>query len=214
MEPGSQVSRRWVEWRRRIDLESYDRRWDELASRGQSIHGEVDFVDRCAMGRRLRILDAGCGTGRVAIEAERRGHTAVGVDLDPDMIERARIKAPHIEWHLADLSRLDLGTRFDVAIMAGNIPLFCEPGTQSRIVSTLEQHLLPGGLLICGFSIETNSGAYTPSMFVDDVSSSNFVEIQCFATWDGDPSASDGSDDYALFVCRTAAVTNPSSDGQ
>ena len=47
--------------------------------------------------RRRRVLDAGCGTGRVAIELARRGIEVVGVDADPDMLERARRRAPQLD---------------------------------------------------------------------------------------------------------------------
>ena len=42
--PGSGVSERWIEWRRTVDLIKYDQRWDAMAARGDSIHGEADFV--------------------------------------------------------------------------------------------------------------------------------------------------------------------------
>ena len=121
--PGSGVSERWIEWRRTVDLIKYDQRWDAMAARGDSIHGEADFVERLIGDRKVRLLDAGCGTGRLAIEMVKRGHHAIGADLDPDMIGRAATKAPHIDWHVADLSELRLDSKFDVIVMAGNIPL-------------------------------------------------------------------------------------------
>src|ERR1700732_4830520 len=57
----------------------YQRRFDELASSGVDVHGEATFVVRRAPAS---VLDAGCGTGRVAIELARRGITVVGVDVD------------------------------------------------------------------------------------------------------------------------------------
>jgi len=61
------------------------------------MHGEATFVE--ALGVR-RVLDAGCGTGRVAIELARRGLDVVGVDADPGMLSAARAKAPELEWAL------------------------------------------------------------------------------------------------------------------
>ncbi|MDQ1398226.1 MAG: hypothetical protein QOK20_158, partial [Acidimicrobiaceae bacterium] len=52
------------------DGESYQRRFDELASGGQDVHGEAAFVMALTPAT---VLDAGCGTGRVAIELARRG---------------------------------------------------------------------------------------------------------------------------------------------
>jgi 2-polyprenyl-3-methyl-5-hydroxy-6-metoxy-1,4-benzoquinol methylase len=54
------------------------------------------------------VLDAGCGTGRIARELARRGLAVVGVDLDDVMLATARRKAPDIEWHTADLATVDV----------------------------------------------------------------------------------------------------------
>ena len=52
------------------DGDDYQRRFDELAAAGNNVHGEVDFLMQLDPER---VLDAGCGTGRVAIELARRG---------------------------------------------------------------------------------------------------------------------------------------------
>lgn len=206
-EPGSGVSERWVKWRRAVDLDEYDRRWQNLEAQGRSVHGELDFVERRLPNRTLRILDAGCGTGRLAIEAARRGHRVTGVDLDPDMIERARSKAPDLEWICCDLATVDIGDSVDVAVMAGNIPLFCAPGSQAAIISSLGRLLVPGGLLICGFSIEKGSGAYSPDHFRHDAESSGLEMVDRYSSWDEDLEQStadrtEADDDYAVIVCR------------
>lgn len=205
--PGSEVSDRWVTWRRKVDLDDYDQRWEEMVQRGEPVHGELDFIERLLKGSTADILDAGCGTGRLAIEATRRGHHCVGVDLDRDMVERARQKAPHIQWVHADLSELDLGQAFDVAVMAGNIPLFCAPGTQSSIIRSLAGHLRPGGFLICGFSIEKRSGAYTAADFDRDSVAAGLQQCAWYRAWDGDinieiPAAGE-LDDYAVLVYQS-----------
>jgi hypothetical protein len=56
---GAGVSQRWIEWRRTVDLIKYDQRWDAMAARGDSIHGEADFVERLIGDRNIRLLDAG-----------------------------------------------------------------------------------------------------------------------------------------------------------
>lgn len=201
------MSPRWATWRKTVDLDEYDRRWEMMAAEGRSIHGEVDFVERTMPGRTLTILDAGCGTGRLAIEAARRGHVVMGVDLDPDMIERARSKVPTIEWECADLSQLALHRSFDIVVMAGNIPLFCAPGTQGAIIERLARHLAPGGTLVCGFSIENRVDAYTVEDFDRDARRAGFAAVSVFANWDGDPVGSSGQDkpvnagEYAVVMC-------------
>lgn len=195
------MSERWVEWRRSVDLDKYDARWDAMAARGESVHGEADAVSRLTRdhfdGRALTVLDAGCGTGRLAIELVNRGHRVVGVDLDPDMIERARRKRPDIEWHAQDLATFDTGHRFDLIVMAGNIPLFCQPGAQSRIVANLARLLVPGGLLVCGWSQETRPDAYRAEQFVADGETNEMSLVSAWKNWEGEPF---DDSDYAVIV--------------
>jgi len=54
-----------------------------------------------------RILDAGCGFGRVASELTRLGHLAIGVDADPDLIELAN-EDNDTRFVVADLATLNL----------------------------------------------------------------------------------------------------------
>jgi SAM-dependent methyltransferase len=66
--------------------EEYDARWIPLAEAGENIHGEADLVETLLReSGRNRVLDAGCGTGRVAIELSRRGFVVTGVDADAAM---------------------------------------------------------------------------------------------------------------------------------
>jgi 2-polyprenyl-3-methyl-5-hydroxy-6-metoxy-1,4-benzoquinol methylase len=96
-------------------------------------------------------LDAGCGTGRVAIELARHGIDVVGVDLDTSMLNVAQQRAPEVAWVAADLTTFDLGRTFDVVVMAGNVPLFTPPGTQPELAERVAAHVRPGGVLIAGF---------------------------------------------------------------
>jgi len=87
----------------------YDLRWKRLEEAGESIHGEADLVEWLLGGCSGRtVLDAGCGTGRVAIELARRGADVVGVDLDSAMLAAAREKAPGLRWVHGDLSHVDV----------------------------------------------------------------------------------------------------------
>ncbi len=133
----------------------YDDRWTRLAADGKDVHGEADFVESLGPGS---VLDAGCGTGRVAIELARRGIDVVGVDLDPSMLAVARAKAPHLDWVAGDLATLDLGRTFDVVVLAGNVMIFLTPGTERDVVAALARHLGPGGALVAGFQLRA-SGA-------------------------------------------------------
>jgi magnesium-protoporphyrin O-methyltransferase len=66
----------------------------------------------------LRLLDAGCGTGALAIEAARRGADVVAIDLSPTLVELARERCPQdlgpgrIEFLAGDMLDTKLG-QFD-----------------------------------------------------------------------------------------------------
>ena len=90
----------------------------------------------------------------MARELARRGVDTVGVDLDRSMIATARRLAPELTWVLGDISSLDLGRRFDVVVMAGNVPIFTPDGTQAALVAGCARHLGPGGCLIAGFQLD------------------------------------------------------------
>lgn len=134
---------------------AYDERFDRLAASGLNVHGEADLVSVLLEGGPAQVLDAGCGTGRVAIELSRRGFEVVGVDLDPHMLAAARAKAPELRWVEADLAApgFDLGRRFDLVVAAGNVMIFLAPGTEAVAVANLARHLVPGGLLVAGFQL-------------------------------------------------------------
>ncbi|MFF5173421.1 class I SAM-dependent methyltransferase [Micromonospora sp. NPDC000089] len=53
-----------------------------------------------------RALDAACGTGRHAAHLIARGHTVVGVDSSPAMLDRARVNVPEAGFVVGDLRRL------------------------------------------------------------------------------------------------------------
>ena len=117
---------------------TYDRRFADLAAQGLDVHGEAAFVAAFAP---RSVLDAGCGTGRVAIELARRGCRVVGADQDPAMLEEARHKAPDLTWVGADLADSKetqaLGGPFDVVVMAGNVLLFVAPGTEGAVLTNM-----------------------------------------------------------------------------
>lgn len=109
---------------------------------------EADFIE--ALGARS-VLDAGCGTGRVAVELARRGVEAVGVDVDPGMLARAGEAAPDLPWVLGDIAAVDLARTFDAVLLAGNVMIFLERGTEGAVLRNMARHLAPGGHLVTGF---------------------------------------------------------------
>jgi SAM-dependent methyltransferase len=137
---------------------SYDARFTRLEAAGVDVHGEAALVDSYDPSS---VLDAGCGTGRVALELHRRGRQVVGLDVDPDMLEAARTKGPDLRWIVGDLAdpALDVGRTFDLVVMAGNVLIFVDPGSEGRVLANAARWLEPGGRLITGFA----PGGFRPS---------------------------------------------------
>jgi SAM-dependent methyltransferase len=158
----------------------YDARFERLARQGQYLHGEADFVSSLGASR---VLDAGCGTGRLAIELARRGVEVTGVDVEPSMIDQARAKAPELDWRLGDLATVDLEPdAYDLAVMAGNVLLFTAPGTEGAVVANLASSVARGGAVVAGFQLE--SGRYDLASYDAACGRAGLVLTGRWATWD------------------------------
>jgi demethylmenaquinone methyltransferase/2-methoxy-6-polyprenyl-1,4-benzoquinol methylase len=110
----------------------FDRRWRRL-----TVEAVVSPGDR--------VLDACCGTGDLAIAAVRAGGTAVGLDFSERMLERARRKAPDVEWVRGDLLALPFGDGgFDAATVGFGVRNVADLELALR---ELRRVLRPGGRL-------------------------------------------------------------------
>ena len=158
---------------------SYDERFRALAASGVHVHGEADYV--AALLPSGSVLDAGCGTGRVAVELAARGYEVVGVDSDASMLDVAR--RHDLPWVLADLATLDLGRTFDLIVCAGNVMVFLAPGTEAEVVRRLAAHLVPGGLLVSGWRTDRLAVATYDAW----VAAAGLEPVVRHATWDGEP---------------------------
>ncbi|MEM9202888.1 MAG: class I SAM-dependent methyltransferase [Actinomycetota bacterium] len=191
-------------WNERTDVQrgdDYDEKWALLAAEGASVHGEADAL--CRLLASGSVLDAGCGTGRVGIEMAARGYAVVGVDLDPEMLATARAKAPDIEWHLGDLATIDLGRRFDLIALPGNVMIFVAPGSEAAVMANLERHLAVGGLLIAGFQLA--EGRLTLADYDAHAAAVGLERADRWSTWDGDRFEAKGAE-YAVSLHRRATV--------
>lgn len=182
--------------------DEYDARFSRFEAEGHYLHGEADLVAGLLGEPPARVLDAGCGTGRVAIELARRGYDTVGIDAEPSMLDAARAKAPELEWILDDLSKAPLPeAHFDLVVAAGNVMIFLELGTEAAVVSNLARTVVPGGLVVAGFQI----GRQLTLERYDALSASAGLELaDRFATWERAPYA---GGDYAVSVHRRRAET-------
>lgn len=195
-------------WNERDDVArgvDYDARWDSLRAAGESVHGEADLVTRlldlldegASSTARPAVLDAGCGTGRVAVELARRGVDVVGVDLDAGMLDVAMAKAPGLIWRRADLVDVDLDRTFDLIVMAGNVMIFVAPDTEAAVLANLARHLRSGGLVVAGFQLR--AGGLDLATYDRCAAAAGLTLVDRRATWEGEAF---GGGDYAVSVHR------------
>ncbi len=106
----------------------------------------------CERGLRAgaSILDAGCGTGSLALLLAAEGFRVTGVDYSPEMIARARAKdaSGTVDWRVGDITALNLDATFDAVVSVADVFNHFETlDDWESALRSLGAHLLPGGLV-------------------------------------------------------------------
>ena len=205
-DPGEHPAELWRKVARGMGDDYPDRyadRFASLAARGDDVHGEAEFV-HSFLAPGSRVLDAGCGTGRVGLRLHDLGHRVVGVDADEGMVDVARRRSPGPRWEVADLATLDLGETVDLVVMAGNIVPFLSGGRLGPAMERLAAHLVTGGAVVCGYGLDEQhvpTGGLLVSLEEYDraCSAAGLVLDDRFDGWDGAPYTESG---YAVSMHR------------
>ena len=178
--------------------QQYVDRFRRLAADGTDIDGEARLVD-VLLPRAARVLDAGCGPGRVGAALAARGHRVTGVDADEVLIAAAEADHPGPDWVLADLVDFTSAEPFDAVVLAGNVLVYVAPGTEAAVVDGLTSCLTPGGVFICGFATDRD---YRVADLDRDAAAAGLTFEHRFAGWDLSPWHDDA--DWAVSVFRRA----------
>ncbi|WP_019928207.1 bifunctional 2-polyprenyl-6-hydroxyphenol methylase/3-demethylubiquinol 3-O-methyltransferase UbiG [Nocardia sp. BMG111209] len=178
----------------------YVERFRALAARGTDIVGEARLVD-AMLPRGARVLDAGCGPGRIGGYLHRAGHIVVGVDVDPVLIAAAEQDHPGPTWLVGDLAELDLPGRgiaadLDAIVCAGNVMTFLAPSTRRAVLAGFARHLGPAGRAVVGFGADR--GYAFPEFLADAEQAGLRVDV-LLSTWDLRPFTDESDFLVAVF---------------
>ncbi|OBB58105.1 SAM-dependent methyltransferase [Mycobacterium sp. 852013-51886_SCH5428379] len=195
-------------WMQKVEADPGHSRWyierfRAMARAGDDLFGEARLVD-AMVPRGARILDAGCGPGRVGGYLAEVGHDVVGVDVDPELIEAAEHDHPGPRWLVGDLAELDLPARgiaepFDVIVSAGNVMTFLAPSTRTQVLSRLRAHLSDDGRAVIGFGAGRD---YEFGQFLADAAEAGLEPDLLLSSWDLRPFTADS--DFLVALLRPA----------
>ena len=194
---------RWFSDTKEGHSQWYIERFRTMARDGTDLAGEARLID-AIVARGSRILDAGCGPGRVGGELFKRGHEVVGVDVDPELIAAAVADQPGPTWLVGNLATFDLANagqseKFDAAVVAGNVMTFVAEGTEADVLRRVNGHVRPDGQIVIGFGLDRG---YTLKQFDADIASAGLLVDQRFATWDLRPFTA--TSDFNVTILRAS----------
>ncbi len=178
----------------------YIQRWKDLAARGMDLVGEARLVD-AMLPRDSRVLDAGCGQGRIGGHLASLGHSVVGVDVDPVLIAEAGREHPAARWVVGDLAELDLRAAgidepFDGIVSAGNVMTFLAPSTRGEVLRRLRSLVARDGRAAIGFGADRG---YPFDEFLSDARDAGWATDLLLSTWDLRPFTPDATFLVALL---------------
>jgi SAM-dependent methyltransferase len=182
---------------------AYIQRFRNLAAQGMDLVGEARLVD-AMLARGSRVLDAGCGPGRVGAFLHAAGHDVVGVDVDPVLIAAAEEDHPGPRWLVGDLAELDLPARgiaepFDAIVCAGNVMTFLAPSTRATVLGRMRAHVASDGRAAIGFGA---GRGYSFEDFLTDAAAAGWAPDLLLSTWDLRPFTPDA--DFLVAILRPA----------
>jgi SAM-dependent methyltransferase len=132
----------------------------ELYDQHETETVDVEFILSAIGKQPKKVLEVGCGSGRILVPLAKAGHYVTGFDVDEPMMGRISLKTTELEnikWHKADALYDDWGIGFDIVILAGNILFNIESDVeykkaQELLIKKAAGALVTGGNVYIGYS--------------------------------------------------------------
>ena len=134
----------------RWDPDLYDSRHSFVSRYGE------ELVELLAPAPGERILDVGCGTGYLASRIAEAGARVLGIDISPEMVQRARRSYPGLEFQIADAASFRFSDPFDAVFSNAALHWVQDP---EAAVECIQQALRPGGRLVAELGGMGNIGS-------------------------------------------------------
>lgn len=135
------------------------RYWDQHAAEFTFAH-PLDLDWLAALPKQARLLDYGCGYGRIAAELAAAGwRNSVGVDFSAAMIERGRREYPDLDLrHVAALPVAEPDGAFDAVFLFAVLTTIVGDDDQHALMGELRRLIRPGGLIyLSDYPLQTDA---------------------------------------------------------
>ncbi len=108
------------------------------------------------LGPGARVLDAGCGPGRITAHLAQLGLAVEGLDLSAAMLDLARAAFPELSFRLGSLTALDVADGSLDGVLCWYSLIHVPPAHRPAVMSDLCRVVVPGGLLLLAFQVGTD----------------------------------------------------------
>jgi SAM-dependent methyltransferase len=113
----------------------------------------ADLVRDAAPDGGGRVVEVGCGPGRIAAYLAGLGLDVFGIDLSPGMIEQARLRHPDLEFRVGQMTALDLPPGAVTGLVAWYSIIHVPPAEHPAVLAGFRRVLTPGGHLVLAFHV-------------------------------------------------------------